>query len=72
MAIDVVLTCGELFQLECHYRLVFVKFLFYSWDEHFSIAKNTSKIFLLLSTMFYNQDVLQNVVAKEGGWGCFY
>jgi hypothetical protein len=31
-----------------------------------SIAKNTLQHFLLLSTMFYNQDVVENVVAKLG------
>jgi len=31
-----------------------------------SIAKITLQQFLLLSTMFYNQDVVENVVAKWG------
>jgi hypothetical protein len=66
MAIDVVLTCGKHFQLECHYQLVFVNFLVCSWKQYFSITKNTLHLFLSLSTMFYSQDVFENIVAKGG------
>jgi hypothetical protein len=66
LAIDVVLTRGKLSQLKCHCQLILVIFLVCIWEKHFSIAKNTLQLFLLLSTMFYNQDVVENVVAKGG------
>jgi hypothetical protein len=30
------------------------------------IAKNTLQLFLLLSTMFYSQNVVENIVAEKG------
>jgi hypothetical protein len=68
MVIDVVLTCGKHFQLECHCQFVLVTFLACSWKKYFSIAKNTLQLFLSLSTMFYSQDVVENIVAKGGGF----
>jgi hypothetical protein len=40
-------------------------FLVCNCKKHFSIAKNILQLFLSLSTMFYNQDVVENIV--EGG-----
>jgi Gpi18-like mannosyltransferase len=65
MVIDVMLTCGK-HQLECHCRLVLINFLVYNWEKYFSIAKTTLQLFLLLSTMFYSQDVVEKIVAKGG------
>jgi hypothetical protein len=66
MVIDVMLTCGKHFQLECHCWLVLVTFLVCNWEKYFSIAKNTLQLFLSLSIMFYSQDVVENIVAKGG------
>jgi hypothetical protein len=35
-----------------------------SWEKHFLVAKNTLQLFLLLSTMFYSKDIIENIVAK--------
>jgi len=43
-------------------------FLVCSWEKYISIAKIILQLFLLLSTMFYNQDVVENIVVKGGGF----
>jgi hypothetical protein len=52
-----------------HYQLVLANFFGLQLRKHFSIAKNTLQLFLLFSTMFYSQDVVENIVAR---WGVFY
>jgi hypothetical protein len=36
------------------------------------IAKNILQLFLSLSTMFYSQNVVENIVAKGGEGGFYY
>ncbi len=67
MAIDVMLTHGKLFQLECHCQLVLVNFFGLQLRKtFFNCKKYFSNFLLLLSTMFYSQNVIENVVAKGG------
>ncbi len=63
MAIDVVLTHGKHFQLECHRQLVLVNFFGLLLRKIFFSCKNTSQLFLSLLTMYYSQDVVENIVA---------
>jgi len=65
MAIDVVLTHGNSFNCNVIVELYLLAFLVCNKKIFFS-CKNTLQLFLLFSTMFYNQDVVQNVVAKGG------
>ncbi len=41
-------------------------FLVYDWEKHFLVAKNILQLFLLFSTMFYSQNVVENVITKGG------
>jgi len=50
-----------------------------SWEKYFLVVKNTLQLFFSFSTIFYSQDVVENIVAKGGGFllvinkvGCFY
>jgi hypothetical protein len=48
--------------------LYLLTFLVCCWEKRFSVAEMILQLFLLLSTMFYSQDVVENVVAKGGGF----
>jgi hypothetical protein len=65
-AIDVVFTCQKIFQLEFIIDLHLLIFWFSVCKKHFSIAKNILQFFLLFSTLFCNQDVVETIVAKGG------
>jgi hypothetical protein len=54
----------QLFQLKC---LVLVNFFGLQLRKTFFNYKNTLELFFLLSTMFYSQVVIENIVAKGGG-----
>ncbi len=64
MAIDVVLTHGKHFQLECYCQLVLVNFFGLQLRKKKFNYKKNLQLFLSFSTMFYSQDVVENIVAK--------
>jgi len=67
MVIDVVLTCGWHFQVECHFQLVLVE----CHGFQLQIIDSSCKLyflanFLLFSTRNYNWKKVGNVVGKKG------
>jgi hypothetical protein len=48
--------------------LYLLTFLVCNCEKYFLVAKNTLQLFLSFSSMFYSQDVGENIVVKGGGF----